>query len=603
MAYNLEISYFNSFWVKKTNNQWTQSQYGNPGHGNISKIPNWPGIPYKTYGSTAATRYLNYVSTSQMSSIPNQRPDVNYSPDTYDLTLNWIIEESRIRGAFNGDSTDYGVKAYLLDDQYTAVTRRNNVIYSGLFNSKTNVNETNVFSSAQSITFAAPEQYGSIQKLYSEDTKLLFFQENKVSRAMVNKNILYTTEGRGAPVSSQNLVIGEITPFVGEYGISRSPYSFAKFGRRKYFTDKNRNVVLRLSDNGLTPISDYGMADFFRDRLSEIDDNLYQNIVTRTILASQSPSWPYGAVQTISPGQPYITIGNPGGDVGDLFSGVPIGASVLINEIDTGCYVKSVGLTGATEGRVQLTDLVPFDISALSAPYQAKFITYEKDRVIGAYNTYTGKYVLSMQKRDGEYNTLSFDEKVLGWVSFYDYKPYNAKSLFNRFYTTNQTNLWMHNAENVLRNSFYGEEPITSSIEFIFNAQPNIVKTFKTVNYEGTNGWEVTSMISDQTGALAANGGFENFEDETAVIKSYGEGLYIEDGIQYRAGFDLKENRYVANVINNTPAQPGEIIIGNQASGIKGYFTTLKLTTDATTDLGGTKELFAVGSEYVMSSY
>jgi hypothetical protein len=603
MAYNLEISYFNSFWVKKTNNQWTQSQYGNPGHGNISKIPNWPGIPYKTYGSTAATRYLNYVSTSQMSSIPNQRPDVNYSPDTYDLTLNWIIEESRIRGAFNGDSTDYGVKAYLLDDQYTAVTRRNNVIYSGLFNSKTNVNETNVFSSAQSITFAAPEQYGSIQKLYSEDTKLLFFQENKVSRAMVNKNILYTTEGRGAPVSSQNLVIGEITPFVGEYGISRNPYSFAKFGRRKYFTDKNRNVVLRLSDNGLTPISDYGMADFFRDRLSEIDDNLYQNIVTRTILASQSPSWPYGAVQTISPGQPYITIGNPGGDVGDLFSGVPIGASVLINEIDTGCYVKSVGLTGATEGRVQLTDLVPFDISALSAPYQAKFITYEKDRVIGAYNTYTGKYVLSMQKRDGEYNTLSFDEKVLGWVSFYDYKPYNAKSLFNRFYTTNQTNLWMHNAENVLRNSFYGEEPITSSIEFIFNAQPNIVKTFKTVNYEGTNGWEVTSMISDQTGALAANGGFENFEDETAVIKSYGEGLYIEDGIQYRAGFDLKENRYVANVINNTPAQPGEIIIGDQASGIKGYFTTLKLTTDATTDLGGTKELFAVGSEYVMSSY
>ena len=602
MAYNLEISYFNSFWVKKTNNQWTESQYGTAGHGNISKIPNWPGIPYKTYGSTAATRYLNYVSTSQMSPIPTQRPDVNYSPDTYDLTLNWIIEESRIKGAFNGDSTDYGVKAYLLDDQYTAVTRKNNVIYSGLFNSKTNVNETNVFSSAQSITFAAPEQYGSIQKLYSEDTKLLFFQENKVSRAMVNKNILYTTEGRGAPVSSQNLVIGEITPFVGEYGISRNPYSFAQFGRRKYFTDKNRNVVLRLSDNGLTPISDYGMADFFRDRLAEIDDNLYQNIVTRDLSGVQAPTWPYDAVQAIGVGEPYIEITNPGEYVGDILTGIPIGSSLLINDIDTGCYVKNVIISGSTAGRVQLTELIPFDTSTMGA-LKAKFITYEKDRVIGAYNTYTDKYVLSLQKRDGEYNTLSFDEKVLGWVSFYDYKPYNAKSLFNRFYTTTQTNLWMHNAENVLRNSFYGEEPVASSIEFIFNAQPNIVKTFKTVNYEGTNGWELTSMVSDQTGALAAGGGFESFEDETAVIKSYGEGLYIEDGIQYRAGFDLKENRYVANVINNTPAQPGEIIIGNQASGIKGYFTTLKLTTDATTDLGGTKELFAVGSEYVMSSY
>lgn len=597
MAFNLEISYFNSFWVKKTNNQWTESQYPTDGHGNISKIPNWPGVPYKTYGTTAATRYLNYVSTSQMSSIPNQRADVNYSPDSEDLTLNWLIEESRIRGAFNGDSTDYGVKAYLLDDEYTAVTRKNNVIYSGLFNSKTNVNETNVFSSAQSITFAAPEQYGSIQKLYSEDTKLLFFQENKVSRAMVNKNILYTTEGRGAPVSSQNLVIGEITPFVGEYGISRNPYSFAQFGRRKYFTDKNRNVVLRLSDNGLTPISDYGMADFFRDRLAEIDDNLYQNIVTRSLSGVRSPTWPYNTVQTIGVGEPYIEINNPGGNIGDLFTGVPIGASIVIDGIDTGCYVRNVDLTN---GRVQLTELIPFDFPSGAT---ASFITYEKDKVIGAYNTYTDKYVLSMQKRDGTYNTLSFDEKVLGWVSFYDYKPYNAKSLFNRFYTTSQTNLWMHNAENVLRNSFYGNEPVNSSIEFVFNAQPNIVKTFKTVNYEGTNGWELTSMISDQTGALAAGGGFESFEDETAVIRSYNEGLYIEDGIQYRAGFDLKENRYVANVINNTSAQPGEIIIGNQASGIKGYFTTLKLTTDATTDLGGTKELFAVGSEYVVSSY
>ena len=38
MAYNLEISYFNSFWVKKTNNQWTESQYGSAGHGNLSLI-------------------------------------------------------------------------------------------------------------------------------------------------------------------------------------------------------------------------------------------------------------------------------------------------------------------------------------------------------------------------------------------------------------------------------------------------------------------------------------------------------------------------------------------------------------------------------------
>lgn len=602
MSALLEISYFNCFWAKKTNNQFTASQYNTSGYGSISKIPNWPGIPYHKYDSSSAnTRYLNYATVTQVSTTPalNQRPDIilpiDYPAET--ASLNWMIEESRVRGAFNAPSTDYGVKAYLLDDQYTSVVRKNNIIYSGLFNSKTNVNETNVFSSAQSITFAAPEQYGSIQKLYSEDTKLLIFQENKVSRAMVNKNIIYTAEGRSANVSTQNLVIGEITPFVGEYGISSNPFSFAQFGRRKYFTDKNRNVVLRLSDNGLTPISDYGMSDFFRDSLSSIDDNLYQNSIVRDLALSQAPSWPYSPNQPVGAGEPYITIANPGEAT---FTDIPIGAAVSINGIDTGCYVRDVDLS---TGNVQLTDLVAFDISSLINP-KATFTTYTKDKIVGAYDAYTDNYLLSIQKRDGSYDTLSFDEKVLGWVTFYDYKPYNAKSLFNRFYTTNQTNLWMHNADSVFRNSFYSADAAQSSIEFIFNTQPNVVKNFKTINYEGTNGWQVEKMESDQTGPLINGGGSWGLNtDNIAFIKSYGEGQYVEDGITYNAGFHLKENRYVANVINKTLAQAGEIIIGAQASGIKGYFTTVKLTTDTTTDFGGAKELFAVGSEYVMSSY
>ena len=605
MAASIEISYFNCFWAKKTNNQFTASQWNATDHGSVSQIPNWPGLPYKKYDATSAsTRYLNYATAVNTSATLEQRPDIvlatNY-PNPQSASLNWIIEESRIKGAFNAPSTDYGVKAYLLDEEYTAITRKNNIIYSGLFNSKTNVNETNVFSSAQSITFAAPEQYGSIQKLYSEDTKLLIFQENKVSRSMVNKNVIYTSEGRSANVGTQNLVLGEITPFVGEYGISNNPLSFAQFGRRKYFTDKNRNVVLRLSDNGLTPISDYGMADFFRDKLSDIDDNLYQNIVTRDLSGIQSPTWPYNAVQPVAPGEPYIEITNPGEYIGDVLTGIPIGSLLLINDIDTGCYVKNVILSGSTAGRVQLTDLIPFDMSTMGA-LKAKFITYEKDRVIGAYDVYTDNYMLSLQKRDGDYNTLVFDEKILGWVTFYDYKPTNAKSLFDRFYTTNQTNLWVHNADSSLRNSFYGSQPLQSSIEFIFNAQPNIVKTFKTVNYEGSSGWQVEKMESDPTGPTNFGGALNSF-DTINNIKSYEEGAYVEDGITYNAGFYLKENRYVANVINNSPPAPGEIIIGAEASGIKGYFTTVKLTTDVTTDLGGAKELFAVGSEYVMSSY
>ena len=69
------------------------------------------------------------------------------------------------------------------------------------------------------------------------------------------------------------------------------------------------------------------------------------------------------------------------------------------------------------------------------------------------------------------------------------------------------------------------------------------------------------------------------------------------------AGFVRKENKYVANLINATPSTQGEVIFGNQMSGIKGYFTTVTISTDDSTAVGEVKELFAVSSEYVQSAY
>ena len=45
------------------------------------------------------------------------------------------------------------------------------------------------------------------------------------------------------------------------------PESFAVYGSKKYFSDKNRGLILRLSQDGITPISDSGMRSFFRDNL------------------------------------------------------------------------------------------------------------------------------------------------------------------------------------------------------------------------------------------------------------------------------------------------------------------------------------------------
>jgi hypothetical protein len=128
------------------------------------------------------------------------------------------------------------------------------------------VNNTNQFSVAEDITRSVDPSNGSIQKLYAEDTNLIIFQEAKVSRALIDKDAIYTAEGQ--PMTTSGLqVIGQIQSYSGNYGISTNPESFAVYGYRKYFVDKNQNVVLRLSQDGITEISAYGMLDFFRDKL------------------------------------------------------------------------------------------------------------------------------------------------------------------------------------------------------------------------------------------------------------------------------------------------------------------------------------------------
>ena len=71
---------------------------------------------------------------------------------TVDNTHSWVIEESRIRGGYNNTNIDYGVKAYLVEDEPNSSVRFNSMIYSGIFNSRTGINDSNVFSVGTDIT-------------------------------------------------------------------------------------------------------------------------------------------------------------------------------------------------------------------------------------------------------------------------------------------------------------------------------------------------------------------------------------------------------------------------------------------------------------------
>ena len=58
--------------------------------------------------------------------------------------------------------------------------------------------------------------------MFAEDSNMLILQESKVSNVLVDKDAIYSAQGQSA-VTSTSLVLGQVQPYLGEYGISKNP--------------------------------------------------------------------------------------------------------------------------------------------------------------------------------------------------------------------------------------------------------------------------------------------------------------------------------------------------------------------------------------------
>ena len=198
--------------------------------------------------------------------------------------LNWFncysfgngVESDRIRDDYNATVIGKGVRvSSVLNEPYAEERLGSQMIFSGIFNSTSGINNTNQFLTAENITKSLNVSYGTLQKLHARDTDLIALCEDKCFRILANKDALYNADG-STNVTASNNVLGQTVPFVGEYGISKNPESFASFGFRSYFTDKSRGTVMRLSRDGLTDIGDKGMSYFFQNAFKT---NVSPNIV------------------------------------------------------------------------------------------------------------------------------------------------------------------------------------------------------------------------------------------------------------------------------------------------------------------------------------
>ena len=180
------------------------------------------------------------------------------------------VESDRIRDDYNASTMRNGVKASTtLAKQYREENRKNGLIFSGIYNSTSGVNDLNQFIAGENITKDLNPDYGSIQKLYARDTDLIVLCEDRVVKVTADKEAIYKADGDPTLIASDK-VLGTTTPISGEYGISKNPESFASYANNAYFTDATRGSVMQLKGQQLTPISGAGMIDYFADNLKDL---------------------------------------------------------------------------------------------------------------------------------------------------------------------------------------------------------------------------------------------------------------------------------------------------------------------------------------------
>jgi hypothetical protein len=307
------------------------------------------------------------------------------------------VESDRIRDDFNAPTIDNGVKVSTTVDEYGQENKTSSLIFSGLYNTTSGVNDLNEFNMGEKIIKDLNPAYGSVQALKTRETNVVVFCEDKILKVLANKEAVFLADGN-PQLTATDRVLGQVSTFVGDYGISQNPESIAQDTYRLYFTDTQRGAVLRLSMDGLTPISNVGMKAWFRENLRN------------------------------------------------------------------------------------------------------------KSKLLGTFDDVNGEYNLTMEPAptvEGVISpTISFNEASKGWVSFKSFSPDEGVSVSGKYLTTKNSGIYQHYSEELnTRNLFYGAEEITnnseSSVTVMFNDMPGSVKSFKAMNYEGSQARVMQNLSDD----------------------------------------------------------------------------------------------------------
>lgn len=243
--------------------------------------------------------------------------------------------------------------------------------------------------------------------------------------------------------------------------------------------------------------------------------------------------------------------------------------------------------------------------------------------------------------------TLTYDEKVKGWTSFFSFIPEAMANLNGDFYSFKDGQIYAHNQDTASRNSFYGQPSASTEIEFVTNQGPSDIKIFKGIDLESNNkNWD-TIIVTDldaghinkesfstkegrhyayvrrnssdklNTELLSIQGVGSVYSVRASVVEfesippsvRVGDTLYTSTGSENKEigvisgiskNIDGRTEVSVDSFLNTPIAAEFSFVAKNpiaESYGLKGYYANVRLSNQDTSAV----ELFAVNNEIVKS--
>jgi hypothetical protein len=447
-------------------------------------------------------------------------------PNTFNYLVDYI-ESEEVSDFFVSNNTSIGRPFTVLPDAKT-VYRTGSVTYSDPFLIDVQTNGLSSFNPTLANFYDLNYIHGSVRYMHNRDDSVIFLQDKKCGLFPVNRNLVqYADGGQNLTVSTD--VVGTPQYYQGEFGVNNNPESVAVEAGRLYFADIRNGKVIRISRDGITPISEQGMDSYFKDKFASIvqyasvkrvvggvDDENGEYILSQEDIRTSNVSITDGSttytfnLQTNSGST--VVFGSIDYDDNIIFKADTefrtfdnvcdnfedsINAVVFLDRLADGHpivlgeeYIGTAPTTLygiATDTSYNFFLPVTIDVSAGT-------FTFPND--CGDFTGTIGSSTLVSEGFTAAYNV---DDPV--WNTLYSYRPERIVCIDDILYTFKGGTMYKHTSASN-RATYYGSAD-GAVVEVVAAFNPSMVKSYESISLEGTAAWDTTITNTDQSATIA----------------------------------------------------------------------------------------------------